>query len=112
MRDKRSRLRRRFVWALAQIVCAASVHAQPEDRWGWNYCSPPYPPTCVETTVADPAATKACAEEVDRYIAAVYSYRTCKARELERAILEANRVSSAFKCRTEKKYCDLFKVAH
>lgn len=111
MRDKPRGLKRRLILALAPIVWAASVHAQSaiEDRWGWNYCSPPYPPACVRATSAGPTANAACAKDVDHYIAAVFAYRTCKGRELERAIAEANRVSSAFKCRTEKKYCDLYK---
>lgn len=110
MRDRRRRLRLRLL-ALAPIVCAASVQAQPafEDRWGWNYCAPPYPPSCVKKAGADVAATKACAENLERYLASLFAYRDCKAREVQRAILEANRVSSAFKCRTEKKYCDLSK---
>ena len=102
---------RRLVLALA-CVGAASVHAQPihEDRWGWNYCSPPYPPACVSTTGAGPAAS-ACGKEVNRYMAAVADYRACQARELERAISEANTVSSAFRCRTDKRDCQLYKGA-
>lgn len=107
VRDKRNTSWRAFMVGLAPIVCAAGVHAQPahEDRWGWNYCPPPYPPACVENKAASPAAAQACAKDVERYVAFVFAYRDCKARDLERAISEANRVVSAFKCRTDKKAC-------
>jgi hypothetical protein len=109
--DKRKRSKRWLVVTLAPIFYAASVSAQPahEDRWGWNFCPPPYPPACVGTVDADAEATKACAKDVERYIALVFAYRSCQARELSRAILEANRVTSAFKCRTERKSCDLLR---
>jgi hypothetical protein len=97
-----------LVLALA-CVCATSVHAQPipDDRWGWNYCPPPYPPACVGT--AGPAESAACAKELKTYIATVAAYRACQVREVERAIAEANDVSAAFRCRTEKRDCQLYK---
>lgn len=111
VRDTRKKNWGRLAAIFGALVCATAIHAQPgrEDRWGWNFCPPPYPPACAEAPSGGAAATKACAKEVERYIASVYAYRTCHARELMRAIAEANRVSGAFKCRTDRKSCDAVK---
>jgi hypothetical protein len=126
MRDMHTGFLRLAVAACA--LAAAPVRAQPvsEDRWGWSYCAPPYPPACVDAPAADAAKTRAdaaktradaaktgadaaktatCARDVKMFIDLVIAYRLCQTRELERAILEANRVVDAFKCRTDKKAC-------
>ncbi|MCW2282654.1 hypothetical protein M2323_000415 [Rhodoblastus acidophilus] len=101
-------------WLVLALVCAWAVSARAqtaaEDRWGWSYCPPPYPPSCVKTAEAGPASV-ACAKELKYYIAAVAAYRACQVREVERAISEANEVSAAFRCRTEKRDCQLYKSA-
>ena len=95
--------------ALAPFALAASVHAEPlqQDRWGFNFCSPPYPPACVDAAGAGPEQTAACSREVRMFVSLVFAYRNCQSRELQRAIAEANRVIDAFECRTGKKPCEL-----
>ncbi|MDR3450065.1 MAG: hypothetical protein P4M15_10040, partial [Alphaproteobacteria bacterium] len=80
------------------LLASSSARALDEDRWGWNYCAPPYPPTCVEHLGPKKSSEEACAKLVQLYITSVFAYRECQSRELERAVLEANHVSSAMKC--------------
>jgi hypothetical protein len=53
-----------------------------DDRWGWSYCAPPYPPACVETArppskpSEKPSAERlACQQMVERYVTSVFAYR-------------------------------------
>jgi len=104
---------RRIVWpaglVVALLVSSSAARALNEDRWGWNYCSPPYPPTCVEHLGPKKTSDEACAKQVQLYITSVFAYRECQSRELERAILEANHVSGIMKCRSDKSFCELRK---
>lgn len=83
-----------------------------DDRWGWSYCAPPYPPACVETARPPgkpsdkPSAERlACQQIVERYVASVFAYRVCLTGETERAVREANRVLQILKCPEDKRYC-------
>jgi hypothetical protein len=84
-----------------------------DDRWGWSYCPPPYPPACVETfskprekTPETPSRERlACERMVERYVTSVFAYRVCLNGETERAVREANRVLQILKCPVDKRYC-------
>jgi hypothetical protein len=85
------------------------AQALNDDRWGWHYCPPPYPPRCVERSTDEKSTDQYCAKVVQTYVASVFAYRACQAKELERAITEANRIINVLKCRSDKKYCGLIK---
>ena len=104
-------------WALVGAVLLANFPASSaqagDDRWGWSYCPPPYPPACVETFAKPPGKTAdkpsrerlACEQTVERYVSSVFAYRVCLTRETERAVREANRVLQILKCPEDKRYC-------
>ena len=85
----------------AQPVSAASN----DDRWGWRYCAPPYPPACARSNTNQHPVDASCARDVDSYLDAVFRYRTCLTNEMERAVREANRTVQIVKCPKDKRYC-------
>jgi hypothetical protein len=97
----------------ARLVCVASLaHVDllsrafaADDRWGWAYCPPPYPPACAQSPAKKPAKSDPCEQAVDAYVAAVFRYRACLAQEMERAVREANRTVEIVKCPKDKRYC-------
>jgi hypothetical protein len=107
----------RMARALAGAVLLADFLASGaqagDDRWGWSYCSPPYPPACVETlsrptgkTPDKPSRERlACEQLVERYVTSVFTYRVCLNGETERAVREANRILQILKCPVDKRYC-------
>ena len=89
---------------ILQTFSPFSASAQ-DDLRGFSYCAPPYPPKCARASFARKEAAAACGAEVDSYVAAVFSYRACLAREMERAVLEANRMVQILKCPKDKRFC-------
>ena len=90
------------------LAFAASLHAAPswaatEDRTGFGYCAPPNPPSCIDfdSTYKAPKQLRLCKEAVQRYVLVVASYRTCLAKETERAILQVNDSLDRYKCRSQ-----------
>jgi len=74
-----------------------------------DFCPRPVKPTCVEddATYAQPASRKACDDDVKRYIAATFNFRSCIAVQMENVIRDTNRLSQKFKCRSEgNRSCD------
>jgi hypothetical protein len=67
---------------------------------GFGFCPAPQPPACIDDnkTYGNEAETKDCQEKVSRYVASVFSYRTCLLRETQRAVLETNTMIDRFKC--------------
>jgi hypothetical protein len=104
---------RALVGAVLLANFAASGAQAGDDRWGWSYCPPPYPPACVETFAKPPGRTPdkpsrerlACEQMVERYVTSVFAYRVCLTGEMERAVREANRVLQILKCPVDKRYC-------
>ncbi|HUO53936.1 MAG TPA: hypothetical protein VMU18_04295 [Rhodoblastus sp.] len=91
---------------MGALVLACSAQGRTvEDRWGWDYCAPPYPPECLESARATRKIDAICRTAVDTYVANVVRYRTCLAGELERAMREANDVIDSAKCLTDKANC-------
>jgi len=76
-----------------------------DDRAGWAYCAPPYPPKCIASKAKGHAADALCERDVDSYVDAVFRYRICLATEMERAVREANRTVQIIKCPKDKRYC-------
>lgn len=98
------------LWTNVLLARFSATDAQAgDDRWGWRYCSPPYPPACVETSAKAPGKPSderlACEKAVQSYVASVFAYRVCLAGETERAVREANRVLQTLKCPEDKRYC-------
>ncbi|QGM47970.1 hypothetical protein H2LOC_006405 [Methylocystis heyeri] len=72
---------------------------------GFDYCPPPHPPGCMETTGGTKSPTE-CEEDVQIYIQTVFAYRECLALETERAVRESNDVIDRWKCKkTGSKRC-------
>ncbi len=90
--------------AILQTFSPFSTSAR-DDRWGFGYCAPPYPPQCARGDPGRKAAAGACGAEVDSYVAAVFRYRACLAQEMERAVLEANHTVQIIKCPKDKRFC-------
>lgn len=100
--------RLRFFWlfaAAAVLSPLSGAHGAGDDRWGWFYCAPPYPPGCVGSPAGDRQARLLCEQAVDAYVASVFRYRACLAKEMERAVLEANKTLQIVKCPRDKRYC-------
>jgi hypothetical protein len=76
-----------------------------DDRWGWGYCAPPYPPACVASPGKGPDARSTCEQDTEIYIASVFKYRECLSKEMERAVLEANHALQRLKCPTDDRFC-------
>lgn len=93
----------------AALAAAAALlwHAPPlvaQAFRGFNYCAPPSPPACIETSAAA-LAMAACDEEVQLFTKMVFRYRECLERETERAVREANDAIEAWRCRLDKTKC-------
>jgi hypothetical protein len=100
--------RRRFIGFVgpASLALVFSTGARAgDDRWGWNYCAPPYRPSCVEPDKLREAIGESCKKSVEAYVAAVFRYRTCLAKESERAVREANETIDQVKCLMDKHNC-------
>lgn len=76
-----------------------------DDRYGFGYCAPPYPPSCARLNSGGRPTTAECERAVDSYVAAVFRYRACLANEMARAVLEANETVQTAKCPKDKRYC-------
>jgi hypothetical protein len=70
-----------------------------------DFCPRPVKPSCVDedATYTQPAARKACDEDVKRYISATFNFRNCMAVQMENVIRDTNRLSERFRCRSEGK---------
>ncbi len=90
--------------AVLPIVSSLAAQAG-EDRWQWGYCAPPYPPACVGAPAKEAKARKSCEQATEVYVADVFKYRDCLTKEMERAVLEANKVIQAMKCPKDARFC-------
>ena len=90
--------------AVLPIVSPLAAKAG-EDRWQWAYCAPPYPPACVEAPAKEAKARKSCEQAAEAYVADVVKYRDCLTKEMERAVLEANKVIQTLKCPKDARFC-------
>jgi hypothetical protein len=99
-----------FFAALAGAVVLPSVSSLAakvgEDRWQWGYCAPPYPPACVAAPAKEAKARKSCEQATETYVADVFKYRDCLSKEMQRAVLEVNKVIQTVKCRKDARFCD------
>jgi hypothetical protein len=99
------RARRHFplIGALAAAVGGAlwPVAAEAQAAPGFTFCPAPEPPACV----AAPKAAPACDAEVEAYVARVFRYRECLARETERAVAQSNDVIDGWRCRRFNERC-------
>lgn len=73
----------------------------PQAAPGFTFCATPEPPACVDAAKAAPA----CDAEVEAYIARVFRYRECLAREMERAVAQSNDVIDGWRCRRFNERC-------
>jgi hypothetical protein len=89
-----------------QIVATPAAADQPEPVPGFRFCSPPPAPACVGKDAAyrDENQTKACQDEVGRYVNSAFAYRACLQREIQRAVLETNMTIDRFKCGIASKH--------
>ena len=72
----------------------------------FGYCAPPTPPSCVNGVAdASEKKLKACEDDVERYVASVFAYRTCIAAETERAVREANATIRKMRCARDPAFC-------
>jgi|GEM_PF-3065942 len=92
------------VAAVLPIVSSLAAKAG-EDRWQWAYCAPPYPPACVGAPAKEAKARLSCERAADAYVADVFKYRDCLNKEMQRAVLEANKVIQTLKCRKDARFC-------
>lgn len=99
--DRRALLRRDFLAATA-AAALFSAPAFAQASAGFNLCVQPGHPSCVFMP-GRPA--EACDREVEAYIAAVFHYRDCLAKESERAIRESNDVIDHWRCRERGERC-------
>ena len=90
--------------ALLQTYSPFATSAR-DDRWGFGYCAPPYPPERARARPGGHPATATCEREVDSYVAAVFRYRLCLTNEMERAVREANQMVQSVKCPKDKRFC-------
>ncbi|HEY8067138.1 MAG TPA: hypothetical protein VIF40_20785 [Methylosinus sp.] len=98
---------RRFLSAIRVAVSAAAIAvvpapAFPQAASGFNLCVQPGSPPCV---FMPGQAAEACGREVELYIASVFHYRECLARESERVIRESNDVIDHWRCRERGERC-------
>lgn len=102
---------RALIFASALVIptllqaAPSPLSSASDDRWGWAYCAPPYPPACVQPNAKRPPTGKACEKAVDAYVAAVFRYRTCLSDEMQRSVREANKAVQTIKCPKDKRYC-------
>jgi hypothetical protein len=90
---------------LLALATPFSSAAANEDRWSLGYCAPPYPPRCAERPPHDQNARLLCEKEAENFVTAVFRYRTCLNNEIERAVIEANRVIKTLKCERDERFC-------
>jgi len=90
------------VAALAAAAASFPAPAFPQAAPGFNLCVQPGQPPCVFMP-GQPA--EACGRDVEAYIASVFHYRECLARESERAIRESNDVIDYWRCRERGERC-------
>jgi hypothetical protein len=88
------------------ILTPAAAVDQPEPIPGFRFCSPPPAPPCAnrDTVYRDEGQTKACQEEVARFVSSAFAYRTCLQREIQKAVLETNMTIDRFKCGIASKH--------
>ncbi|MBG0811455.1 hypothetical protein IY145_19060 [Methylosinus sp. H3A] len=86
----------------AAAVLSFPAPAFPQAASGFNLCVQPGSPPCVFMP-GQPA--EACGREVEAYIASVFHYRECLARESERVIRESNDVIDHWRCREKGERC-------
>jgi len=90
--------------ALALAFWLSSDAALAQTAQGFNFCAPPFPPSCVEKAVSRKAIA-ACDKEVQNYIASVFHYRECLEAQTERAVFQSNQLLNAWKCKQNKEDC-------
>jgi len=106
--DRRPRgARRRALFRLGVLAAAAAGAAFPAPAFsqasaGFTLCVQPGQPACV---FAPGRPAEACGRDVDAYIASVFRYRECLAKEGERAIRESNDVIDHWRCRERGERC-------
>jgi hypothetical protein len=85
------------------IVCGSAFADDVYSHFG--FCSAPTPPSCVKDISPGSAQIEPCQQDAERYVAAVFAYRTCLAAEMERAVREANTTIEAIRCVMGKAVC-------
>lgn len=70
-----------------------------------TYCAAPVPPPCVDHLKEHPGSIADCTQAMNRYVATVFTYRDCLARETERAVRESNDVIGRFRCAQKVGHC-------
>lgn len=88
--------------ALVLAHAATASGALAQSSAGFRYCAPPARPACVESRAE---AARDCERAVEAYVATVFHYRECLARESERAIYESNDVIDQWRCRQNAGRC-------
>ncbi|TDX65033.1 hypothetical protein EDE12_1034 [Methylosinus sp. sav-2] len=97
---------RRLLFLMRLAASAAALlfpeAAFPQAAPGFNLCVQPGSPPCVFMP-GQPA--EACGAEVQAYIASVFHYRECLAKESERVIRESNDIIDHWRCRERGERC-------
>lgn len=83
--------------ALAAWPATALSQASP----GFTLCVTPQPPDCA---LAD-KSTEACDAGMEAYVALVFRYRECLARESERAVAQSNDAIDNWRCKRFGQRC-------
>jgi hypothetical protein len=96
-----------FCLSLALVTPGvAAPAAQPEPVAGFDLCWASPPPTCAgkDEVYRDEAQTKACQDEVSRFVNSTFAYRSCLERQIQRAVSQANITIDNFKCGMDAKH--------
>jgi hypothetical protein len=84
---------------VAAFLSGAAAHAQTP---GFNLCVEPRKPACVFDKASPPGR---CEPEIDAYVATVFRFRECLARESERVVRDSNDVIDHWRCRQRGERC-------
>ncbi|MBY6242951.1 hypothetical protein [Methylosinus sp. Sm6] len=85
----------------AAVVAAWPMAALPQASPGFTLCVAPQPPGCA---LADKAVAS-CDADMEAYVARVFRYRECLARESERAVAQSNDVIDDWRCKRFAERC-------
>ena len=86
--------------ALPILLTATAAAGASGPMEGFRFCAAPVAPECIaaERAYRDAAQTRACEQDVARFVASAFAYRACLQREVQRAVLETNETVDRFKC--------------
>jgi hypothetical protein len=94
-----------FSRLIGVFVCFWPRLLAAEPSSGFEYCAPPYPPTCVGEEPSKPSSPTDCEAQVQAYVANVFRFRECLDAESEREVRRANEILEQWRCKRSGKAC-------